>query len=84
MPPGRLVVPVSIAFGNGNLPVVSVQDKSPRARTIYALDRSRATWMPLDVPPMGGFKFTPHLVGSDGTQLVFKYGREAGFFSVHQ
>jgi len=83
-PAGSAGLPVSVAFGNGNLPVVSVQENSARARTIYALDRSRATWMPLDVPPMGGFKFTPNLAGGDGTQLVFKYGREAGFFSVHQ
>ncbi len=35
-------------------------------------------------PSMNGFKFTPILIGSDGDNLVFKYGREARFFSVVQ
>lgn len=53
-------------------------------RTNYVLDRASSKWLPVSVPPMGGFKFTPVLIGSDGDNLVFKYGTEAGFFSVSQ
>jgi hypothetical protein len=48
------------------------------------LDRTISRWVEVRVPPMGGFKVAPELIGSDGDKLVFKSGQEAGFFSVTQ
>ncbi len=73
---------VGLAMTNSGVTSVSVQDGSPGARTNYILDRASSSWMPVSVPPMGGFDFTPILIGSDGDNLVFKYGRSAAFFSV--
>ena len=73
---------VGLAMTNSGASSVSVQDQSPGRRTTYVLDRTSSTWVAVTVPAMGGFKFTPNLIGSDGDNLVFKYGREAGFFSV--
>ncbi len=56
----------------------------PSVRTNYVLDRTSSKWLPVSVPLMGGFKYTPNLIGSDGDTLVFKSGRESGFFSVLQ
>lgn len=75
---------VGFAIAENGATSVSVQDGSPGARTNYVLDRASSQWVPVNVPPMGGFKFTPILIGSDGDQLVFKYGRESGFFNVSQ
>lgn len=75
---------VGLAITNSGDTSVSVQDHSAGARTNYVLDRASSKWVPVSVPPMGGFEFAPILIGSDGDNLVFKYGREAGFFSVSQ
>lgn len=75
---------VGLAVTNNGVAAVSIQDKSPGARTNYVLDRASSRWGPVSVPPMGGFKFTPILIGSDEDNLVFQYGHEAGFFSVLQ
>ncbi len=73
---------VGLAVTNNGVASVSIHDRSPGNRTNYVLDRASASWLPVSVPLMGGFKFTPILIGSDGDNLVFKYGSEAGFFSV--
>ena len=75
---------VGLAMADNGVASVSIQDGSPSARTNYVLNRASSSWMPISVPPMGGFKITPILIGNDGDNLVFKYGREAGFFSVLQ
>jgi len=80
--PSKKDLAVGLAMSNSDVASVSIQDGSPLARTNYVLDRASSSWMPISVPPMGGFKFTPILIGSDGDNLVFKYGREAGFFSL--
>ena len=73
-----------VAVTNNGVAAVSIQDQSAGVRTNYVLDRASSKWVPVSIPPMGGFKFTPILIGSDEDNLVFKYGREAGFFSVLQ
>ena len=65
-----------------NLGVTSVSIKQSGTRTNYVLDRNTSTWLPVSVPPMGGYNFPPKLIGSDGASLVFKYGSEAGFFTL--
>jgi hypothetical protein len=72
----------NLAMTNGGVISVSVEDGSPGARQTYIFNRALAKWEPVAVPPMGGFKFTPSLIGNDGDNLVFKYGTESGFFSV--
>lgn len=69
---------------NGFTSVCIDDDMTQGVRTNYVLDRSSSTWVPVYVPPMGGFKFTPFLIGSDQDNLVFRYGRESGFFSISQ
>jgi len=61
--------------------VISVYDDSVNARGTYRFDRRTSQWMPLEVPPLGGHKFTPLLVGNDGENLVFHSGTSAAFFS---
>ncbi len=72
-----------LAMTSSGAAAVSV-DHPPGDRTTYILDRSSSRWMPVSVPPMGGYKFTPMLIGSDGDNLVFMYASESGFFSVAQ
>jgi len=80
--PRKHYLPVALSMTSSGAASVSIQDGSPGARTNYVLDRTSSSWVAVNVPPMGGFKFTPILIGSDGDNLVFKYGHEAGFFSV--
>jgi hypothetical protein len=62
---------------------LSVVDGSAGARTAYSFDRGKSEWVRLQVPAVDGYyPFRPHLMGSDGDQLVFQYGSWAGFFSV--
>jgi len=55
-------------------------DSGPFARcpNHYVLDRASSKWVSVSVPPLGGFKFTPHFDWKRWRQLVFKYGSEAG------
>jgi len=73
---------VGLALTSGATASVSIQDGSPDARATYVLDRATAKWNHLSVPRLGGFKFTPNLIGSDANNLVFKYGSEAAFFKL--
>jgi hypothetical protein len=73
-----------LALTDSGIASISIDYHSPDARTNYVLDRTSSKWLPVSVPLMGGFKFTPALIGSDGDSLVFKYGRESGFFTVMQ
>lgn len=73
-----------LALTEGGIASICIDDGSANVRTNYVLDRTSSKWLPVSVPRMGGFKFTPVLIGSDGDSLVFKYGRESGFFSVMQ
>jgi hypothetical protein len=73
-----------LALTDSGIASISIDDGSASVRTNYVLDRTSSKWLPVSVPLMGGFKFTPRLIGSDGESLVFKYGRESGFFSVMQ
>jgi hypothetical protein len=73
-----------LAITDSGVASVCVDRASAEVRTNYILDRATSRWLPVSVPLMGGFKFTPILIGSDGDSLVFKYGRESGFFSVLQ
>ncbi len=82
--PSKSALAVGLAMTNSGATSLSVQDHSAGARTNYILDRDSSKWAPVSVPPRGGFKFAPILIGSDGDNLVFKYGREARFFSVSQ
>ncbi len=73
-----------LALTDSGTASICIDYHSPSARTNYVLDRTSSKWLPVSVPLMGGFKFTPALIGSDGDSLVFKYGRESEFFSVMQ
>ena len=79
----KLELPVALAMISSGAVSVSIQDGSPRGQTTYIFDRASSRWVAVDVPPLGVFTFTPNLIGSDGDNLVFKSGREAGFFSVY-
>ncbi len=74
----------SLAITDSGIASVCVGHHQPLVRTNYVLDRASSRWLPVSVPLMGGYKFTPILIGSDADTLVFKYGRESGFFSVSQ
>ncbi len=74
----------SLAMTEDGFAAVGIVDGTPRVRTTYVFDRSSSRWVPANIPPMGGFKFTPILIGSDQDNLVFKHGQESGFFSVSQ
>lgn len=81
MAPGRTA---SLALtGDGNV-ALSVEDGSKEARATYVLDRDAGKWVSVSVRRLGGFKFTPHLIGSDGQNLVFEYGGEVALFRVAQ
>ncbi len=58
-------LPESLALAVGGLASVFVNDASPGHRTNYILDCTSSHWVPVAVPPMGGFLFTPHLLGAD-------------------
>ena len=81
---GKRALAEGVAITDAGAVSVSLEDWSPTARTTYVLDRATSTWVPVSVPPLGGFNFTPNLIGSDGDNLVFKFGREVAFFSVAQ
>ena len=82
--PSKAKLPVGLAMTDGGAVSISINDHSPTIRANYVLYRASSTWVPVSVPPMGDWKYTPLLIGSDGDNLVFKAGREAGFFSVLQ
>jgi hypothetical protein len=79
--PGRAA---SLALtGDGNV-ALSVEDGSKEVRATYVLDRDAGKWVSVSVPRLGGFKFAPNLIGSDGQNLVFEYGGEVALFRVAQ
>lgn len=73
-------VAIGLAIRSNGTVSLSVQDHSPEVRTNYIFDRPGLRWVPADIPQMGGARYAPLLVGCDGDNLVFKYGREAGIF----
>lgn len=54
------------------------------SRVAYVFDRTSGTWGTLAVPFLDGARFAPHLMGSDGEQLVFQFGQSAAFFKVSE
>lgn len=75
---------VGFAISSSGVASVSIENDLPSARTNYILDRPASKWVPVEVPPMGGFKFAPILIGSDEEDLVFQYAREAQFYRVER
>lgn len=73
---------VGFALTDSGVASVSIQDKSPGLRTAYYLDRAASKWVPITVPSLGGYRFAPHLMGSDGETLVFQYAHSAAFFKL--
>jgi len=61
---------------------VCVPQRNPYAPSSYRFDRTAAKWTPLPVPSLGGYRYAPRLLGSDGEDLVFQYDQSAAFFSV--
>jgi hypothetical protein len=71
-----------LAMTEGGDVIVSIDDHRANDRRVYKFDRATSEWAPLNVPGLGGYSFTPHLVGSDGDRLVFRYDYSAAFFSL--
>jgi hypothetical protein len=53
-----------------------------KGRVVFLFDRSSSQWTPVHVPSLGGYSFTPRLLGADGDNLVFEYALSAGFFRL--
>jgi hypothetical protein len=62
--------------------MVSVEGGGRKGRLVFLFDRTTSQWVPLDVPALGGYPFTPRLLGADGDNLVFEYALSAGFFRL--
>jgi len=71
-----------VAATEGGDVMVSVGTTGGKARLVYLFDRTTSQWILLDVPPLGGYPFTPRLLGADGDDLVFEYALSAGFFRL--
>jgi hypothetical protein len=62
--------------------MVSGDTAGRKGRLVFLFDRTTLQWIPLDVPSLGGYPFTPRLLGADGDDLVFEYALSAGFFRL--
>jgi hypothetical protein len=82
--------PASVRFWDGHIDgvaataggdvMVSVEGIGRKSQLVFLFDRTTSQWIPLDVPPLGGYPFTPRLLGADGDDVVFEYALSAGFF----
>jgi hypothetical protein len=71
-----------VAATVGGEVVVSVEYPGRIGRRAFLFDRTASQWIPLDVASLGGYPFTPRLLGADGDDLVFEYGLSAGVFRL--
>ncbi len=71
-----------VAATAGGEVLVSVEDVGRKGRLAYLFDRTTSQWIPVDVPALGGYPFTPRLLGADGDNLVLEYALSAGFFRL--
>jgi hypothetical protein len=62
--------------------MVSVGNIGRKGRLVFLFDRTTSQWIPLDVPPLGGYPFTLSLLGADGDDLVFESALSAGIFRL--
>lgn len=80
--PSRCDMAVGLAVSDSGVVTVQIEDRSPLARTTYSFDRATSKWVPLQVPAIGGYNFTPRLVGSDGESRVFQYAHSVAFLGM--
>jgi hypothetical protein len=80
--PSRYDRACGLAVSDSGVVTVQIEDRSPLARATYSFDRATSKWVPLQVPAIGGYNFTPILAGTDGESLVFRYAYSVAFFAV--
>jgi len=71
-----------VAATVGGEVMVAVDNGGRKGRLVFLFDRANSQWIPLDVPPIGGYSFTPRLLGADGDDVVFESALSAGFFRL--
>jgi hypothetical protein len=72
----------SVAATVGGEVMVSMENIEHKGRVVFLFDRTSSQWVQLNVPSLGGYPFTPRLLGADGDDLVFEYALSAGFFRL--
>ena len=71
-----------VAATAGGEVLVSLEDTAGKGQLVFLFDRAALHWIRLDVPPLGGYTFTPRLLGADGDNLVFEYALSAALFRL--
>jgi hypothetical protein len=71
-----------VAATVGGEVMVSVVNVGRAARLVFLFDRVAERWIPVEVPALGGYSFTPRLLGADGDNFVFEYALSGGFFRL--
>jgi hypothetical protein len=70
-----------VAATVGGEVMVSLENAG-KGRLVFLFDRTTSRWIPISVPPLGGYSFTPRLLGADGDDLVFEQALSAGLFRL--
>jgi hypothetical protein len=80
----KLDIPMKPAITDSGTASVWIQTHTPDSPGTYIFDSSSRDWVPIEVPRLGGFAFSPHLIGVEKDDLIFQYAQESTLLRVQR